>query len=167
MTRLQSIIKVGDTYHPLTIETAIRNGIGICLVGLANHEIKECLLRTLTALQSFGYKVPGKKFVINISPSGKYTSLLDLPIALGILAETGEINDKKLDGTAIVGELKLNGDIVPLRNPKEVIEAAKNAGFTSCILPESLEEQQIKEQDFSVYAVKDLTQIIHLLSEKN
>ena len=78
---------VGINAIPVTIEVNITLGIGIHLVGLADAAVKESLLRTVTALQSKGFHIPGKKIVINLAPADmhKQGSGYDVPIALGII----------------------------------------------------------------------------------
>lgn len=58
---------IGIDAIPVTVEVDITKGIGIHLVGLADAAVKESLLRTITAMQTLGYHVPGKKIVINLS----------------------------------------------------------------------------------------------------
>ena len=79
---------IGIQAVPVTVEVDINSGIGIHLVGLADVAVKESLLRTMTALQSIGFRIPGKKIVINLAPADlrKNGSGYDLPIALGIIA---------------------------------------------------------------------------------
>ena len=60
---------VGIEAVPVTVEVDITHGIGIHLVGLADVAVKESLLRTVTALQSLGFRIPGKKIVINLAPA--------------------------------------------------------------------------------------------------
>ena len=79
---------VGIEAVPVTVEVDITLGIGIHLVGLADAAVKESLLRTVTALQAKGFRIPGKKIVINLAPADlhKQGSGYDVPIALGIIA---------------------------------------------------------------------------------
>ena len=74
---------IGIQAVPVTVEVDINSGIGIHLVGLADVAVKESLLRTMTALQSIGFRIPGKKIVINLAPADmrKNGSGYDLPIA--------------------------------------------------------------------------------------
>ena len=60
---------IGIDAVPVTVEINISSGLGIHLVGLADAAVKESLLRTITALQSLGYRIPGKKIVINLAPA--------------------------------------------------------------------------------------------------
>ena len=79
---------VGIEAVPVTVEVDITTGLGIHLVGLADAAVKESLLRTITALQSMGFRIPGKKIVINLAPADikKEGSLYDLAMAVAILA---------------------------------------------------------------------------------
>ena len=90
---------IGIDAVPVTVEVNISNGIGIHLVGLADAAVKESLLRTITALQSLGFRIPGKKIVINLAPADmhKRGSGYDVPIALGIIAASGQIDLPLLD----------------------------------------------------------------------
>lgn len=101
---------------PTTVEVSITDGIGIHLVGLPDREVKESLLRTITALQSLGYQMPGKKIVINVSPNTLFggTSGLDLPIAIGIIAASGQENLTDFIPLAMAGELGLDGSLRPV-----------------------------------------------------
>lgn len=92
---------VGIEAVPVTVEVDITHGIGIHLVGLADVAVKESLLRTVTALQSLGFRIPGKKIVINLAPADvrKNGSGYDLPIAVGIIAASGQKAFRVLTGT--------------------------------------------------------------------
>ena len=83
---------IGIKAVPVNVEINITLGVGIHLVGLADAAVKESLLRTVTALQALGYHVPGKKIVINLAPADmhKQGSGYDIPIALGIVAASGQ-----------------------------------------------------------------------------
>ena len=100
---------------PVTVEVEVKPGIGIHMIGLADSAVKESLLRVVTALQSQGYSVPGKKIIINLAPADlrKEGTGYDLPIALGILVESGQA---EFDPGKVIyyGELGLDGS---LRDP--------------------------------------------------
>ena len=78
----------------VTVEVDVDRGIGIHLVGLADAAVKESLLRTTTALQTLGFRIPGKKIVINLAPADlrKNGSGYDLPIAIGVLAASEQVH---------------------------------------------------------------------------
>ena len=104
---------VGIEAVPVTVEVDITLGIGIHLVGLADAAVKESLLRTVTALQAKGFRIPGKKIVINLAPADlhKQGSGYDVPIALGIIAASEQRDLPGLEKYLIMGELGLDGSI--------------------------------------------------------
>ena len=112
---------------PHTIEVQACEGIGIHIVGLPDSVVKETLLRVVTAIQSLGYRIPGRKLVINIEPDGGRMELagrrirqigyggFDLAIAIGILQATGQIQTlpgAAVDDVLFYGELALDGGIL-------------------------------------------------------
>lgn len=104
---------VGIESVKVTVEVEVVQGIGIHLVGLADTAVKESLLRTVTALQALGYHIPGRKIVINLAPADlrKNGSGYDLPIAIGILAASGQCVFQSVQDYVIMGELGLDGSI--------------------------------------------------------
>lgn len=132
------ITKSFETYGA-KVEVTMEEGIGIHLTGsLTEIAIKECLLRVTTALMSRGWKVPGKKIVINVRGSGACASMYDLPIALGILVESGQVLVSNLDKYVIAGEVGLDSTLRPLPPGLGAIVAdyARKARFEGCVLPE-------------------------------
>lgn len=106
------------------VECEITPGIGIHVVGpIEQSEVSEMLLRVVTAIQAVGYTLPGKKIIINVRRErgterrkhGKVGNWFDLPIALAVLLEGGEIHadEKELADTIFVGGLALDGKIQP------------------------------------------------------
>ena len=126
---------IGIDAVPVTVEVDITSGIGIHLVGLADVAVKESLLRTVTALQSLGYRIPGKKIVINLAPADlhKKGSGYDLPIALGIVAASGQKDLPGISKYIIMGELGLDGSVRPVPGALPIAEMAEGAGFSGCI----------------------------------
>ena len=118
---------------PVNVEVEITPGIGIHVIGLADNAVKESLLRVVTALQSLGYSIPGKKIVINLAPADlhKAGSGYDLPIALGILLESGQVRFNS-DDFVFYGELGLDGSIRPVGDESSVWELAPR--FPSAIV---------------------------------
>ena len=97
----------------VTVEVDITNGLGIHLVGLADVAVKESLLRTVTAIQTLGFRIPGRKIVINLAPADmqKSGSGYDLPIALGILAASAQTDLPGIGKYVVMGELGLDGSV--------------------------------------------------------
>ena len=117
---------IGIDAVPVTVEVDIATGIGIHLVGLADAAIKESLLRTITSLQSMGFKIPGRKIVINLAPADmhKKGSGYDVPIALGIIAASGQRDLPLLKDFMIMGELGLDGSVRDISGALPIAELA-------------------------------------------
>ena len=129
---------VGIKAVPVTVEVEMSLGVGIHLVGLADAAVKEILLRTVTALQSMGFRIPGKRIIINLAPADmhKQGSGYDVPIALGIIAASGQRELPLLGQYLIMGELGLDGSIREVSGALPMAELAMETGFRGSILPE-------------------------------
>lgn len=149
----------------VTVEVDIVSGIGIHLVGLADTAVKESLLRTITALQSLEFHIPGKKIVINLAPADlhKNGSGYDLPIALGIIAASGQRSLPLLERYVVMGELGLDGSIRPVPGALPVADYAGKAGFDGCILPRESAFEAVEYRDIDVYGVHSLTEVLDIL----
>ena len=159
---------IGIDAVPVTVEVDITMGIGIHLVGLADVAVKESLLRTITALQSLGFHIPGKKIVINLAPADlhKNGSGYDLPIALGIIAASGQRTMPRLDKYLIMGELGLDGSVREVPGALPYAELAVNRGFAGCILPERSAMEAIEYRQTLIYGVRSIPDVLRILEEK-
>ncbi len=103
----------------VTVEVDLANGLpSFTLVGLADTEVKEARERVRAALQNSGLQFPlNKRVTVNLAPADlpKESGRFDLPIALGILAATEQIDLARLDGFEFAGELSLSGELRPVR----------------------------------------------------
>ena len=153
---------------PVTVEVNITLGVGIHLVGLADAAVKESLLRTVTALQAKGFHVPGKKIVINLAPADlhKQGSGYDLPIALGIIAASGQRNLRALDKYLIMGELGLDGSVRPVYGTLPMVELALRQGFRGCILPEESALEAVDYSGVDIFGVRKLEDVLRILEEE-
>lgn len=157
---------VGIEAVPVTIEIDITLGVGIHLGGLADAAVKESLLRTVTALQAKGFHVPGKKIVINLAPADmhKQGSGYDIPIALGIIAASGQHHLPELENYLIMGELGLDGSVRTVSGALPMVELAARQGLKGCILPlvSALEAVDYTEQ--LLFGVNTLDDVLRILS---
>ena len=137
LTIIHSAKCIGIKAVPVNVEVNISSGLGIHLVGLADTAVRESLLRTITALQSIGFRIPGKKIVINLAPADmhKKGSGYDLPIALGIIASSGQIELPNLEKYLIMGELGLDASVRDIPGALPIAELASENGYSGCILP--------------------------------
>ena len=146
----------------VTVEVNIANGIGYHLVGLPDNAIRESNYRIAAALQNNGYKIPGKKIIINMSPADlrKEGSAYDLTLAIGILASSGQIQAPNLDDYIIMGELSLDGELKPIRGVLPIALQARDAGFRGIILPEQNTNEAAVVKELEVFGVHNIKQVI-------
>lgn len=157
---------IGIEAVPVVVEVDIASGIGIHLVGLADAAVKESLLRTITALQSLGFRIPGKKIVINLAPADmhKKGSGYDLPIALGIIAASRQRDLPLLEKFLVMGELGLDGAVKEIPGALPLAELAAKEGLRGCILPLISAVEAVEIPGVDIYGVQDLEEVLRVLS---
>ncbi|MBQ9185466.1 MAG: YifB family Mg chelatase-like AAA ATPase [Bacteroidales bacterium] len=163
---ITSAKSVGIDAVPVTVEVDINLGIGIHLVGLADAAVKESLLRTVTALQSIGFRVPGKKIVINLAPADmhKKGTGYDVPIAVGIIAASGQMDLPEVENFLMLGELGLDASIRPVAGALAAAELARNLGLKGCILPRESASEALVFEGLAIYGAENLIDVIKILS---
>lgn len=121
----------------ITIEVNASAGIKFFLVGLPDNAVKESHYRIEAALKNTGFRIPGKKYIINLAPADikKEGSAYDLPLAMGILASTNQVKSDLLKDFVIMGELSLDGGLKPIKGALPIAVQARIEGFKGLILP--------------------------------
>ena len=157
---------VGIEAVPVTVEINIASGLGIHLVGLADAAVKESLLRTMTALQAMGFRIPGKKIVINLAPADmhKKGSGYDVPIALGINKASGQRELPFIEDYVIMGELGLDGSVREVPGALPIAELARSAGMKGCILPYRSAIEAMEYKGIDIYGVDTLDDVLRILN---
>ncbi len=160
---------VGIEAVPVTVEVDITTGLGIHLVGLADAAVKESLLRTITALQSMGFRIPGRKIVINLAPADmhKKGSGYDVPIALGIIKASGQRDLPLLENYIIMGELGLDGSVREVPGALPIAELAQAEGLEGCILPLNSALEAVEYDGIDIYGVENLWDVLRILDEED
>ncbi|TAF50796.1 MAG: ATP-binding protein [Sphingobacteriia bacterium] len=152
---------------PLQIEVNVSMGQGYAIVGLPDAAIRESLHRTESAIKSIGFKMPRTKLVINLAPAHirKTGSGLDLPMALGILAASEQID--QLDHLAhwlFMGELGLDGRLLGIRGALSMAIQAKKMGLDGFVLPAENEREASLLPQFSSIGFSHLSEVLSFLS---
>ncbi|MCC8995623.1 MAG: YifB family Mg chelatase-like AAA ATPase [Nitrosomonas sp.] len=152
----------------VTVETHIANGLpSFTIVGLPDTEVRESKDRVRSALQNSHFKIPAQRITVNLAPADlpKESGRFDLPIALGILAATGQIPKEELDQYEWAGELALTGELRPIRGALAMTYHAAQSG-RRFVLPEqnALEAALVKKA--TIYAAKSLLQICAHLTKQ-
>ena len=146
----------------ITVEVNVDTGIGYHLVGLPDNAIKESNFRIAAALQNNGYKIPGKKIIINMSPADlrKEGSVYDLTLAIGILSASNQIKVDDLETYLIMGELSLDGTLQPIKGALPIAIKAREEGFKGFILPSQNAKEAAIVNDLKVYGIDNIKQVI-------
>ncbi len=147
----------------IIIEVNIDKGIGYHLVGLPDNAVKESSYRIAAALSNIGYQLPGKKITINMAPADlrKEGSAYDLPLAIGILAASGQLKKIDFTNTMIMGELSLDGSVQPIKGALPIAIQAKSDGFTDIFLPQHNVQEAAIVEGLNVYAVENIADLIN------
>lgn len=147
----------------VTVEVNVDKGVGYHLVGLPDNAIKESNFRIAAALQNNGYRIPGKKIIINMSPADlrKEGSAYDLTLAIGILASSSQIKAENLEQYLIMGELSLDGTLQPIKGALPIAVKAREEGFKGFILPSANAKEAAIVNDLEVYGVDNIKQVIN------
>lgn len=147
----------------ITIEVNVSKGVKFFLVGLPDNAVKESQRRIEAALKNIGYRKPGKRITVNMAPADikKEGSAYDLPIAIGILAASGQMDYTAIDQYMIMGELSLDGGIQPVKGALSMAYQAKKEGFKGIILPRwNIEEAGVID-GIEVLGAENLLDVIH------
>ena len=155
----------GVDAHIITVEVSVGQGTKFFLVGLPDSAIKESEQRVETAIKQTGYAMPRIKTVVNLAPADirKEGSAYDLPIALGILAASGQILAPEADRYVIMGELSLDGSLRPIRGALPIAIEARQHGFTGFILPKENALEAAIVNELAVIGVETLREAVDFL----
>ncbi len=152
----------GVSATTITIEVNVAPGVNFILVGLPDNAVKESHKRIVAALRNSGFKNPGKEVVINMAPADirKEGSAYDLPIAIGILAGSEQVNPATLDQFILMGELSLDGSLQPIRGVLPIAIQARREGFKGLILPADNAKEAAIVDGLEVYGAKNISEVV-------
>ncbi len=159
----------GIQAQTISIEVALTSGIKLYMVGLPDNAVKESEHRIRSSFAANDYAFPRRAIVINMAPADirKEGSAYDLPLAIGIMAASGQLPDQGLADCVIMGELSLDGTLQPIRGALPIAIQAKEEGFKRLIVPEENANEAAVVEGLEVYAAKDLKGVVEFFSGKN
>lgn len=149
----------------VTIEVSVTRGTVFTIVGLPDAAIKESSERVRSAITETGLDFPRHSIVVNLAPADvkKEGSAFDLPIAVGILAASDRVKAPELDKYMIMGELSLDGSVLPIKGVLPLAIAARAAGFKGMIVPSANAHEAAVVNNLNVYGVDSLLQVLDFL----
>ncbi|MEQ8329002.1 MAG: YifB family Mg chelatase-like AAA ATPase [Longimicrobiales bacterium] len=148
--------------YPVRVEVALTSGLPcFTVVGLAESAVREGRERVVAALRSTGFALPPRRITVNLAPADvrKEGSALDLPIALGVLAAAGHLDPARLEGTAFLGELGLDGHLRPVRGVLAVASHCAAVGLRSLVVPTANGSEAAVAAGLTVYGADALSQV--------
>ncbi len=149
----------------VTVEVHLSNGLpSLSMVGLAETAVKESKDRVRGALLNSHFEFPARRITINLAPADlpKEGGRFDLPIALGILAASGQIPETALSGYEFLGELALCGELRPVKGVLPVALAARRAE-RALILPDANADEAARVEGMAVHPFHDLLELCNAL----
>jgi magnesium chelatase family protein len=151
----------------VTVEVYMDQGIQFFMVGLPDNAVKESHQRIESALRTNGYRIPGKKIIINMAPADirKEGSSYDLTIAMGILGANEVIKTGKMDQYMIMGELSLDGGLLPIKGALPIAIEARNRGFKGILLPAQNAQEASIVNGLDVYGIATIREVIGFFNE--
>jgi magnesium chelatase family protein len=154
----------------ITIEVNVSAGQKYFIVGLPDNAVKESLQRIESAIKTNQLYMPRTKLIVNLAPANikKTGSAFDLPIAIGVLGATEQIaSPEKLEQYLIMGELSLDGTILPIQGALPMAMQAGAEGFRGLLVPmQNAREAAIAEQ-VKVYGVTHIREVIRFFEDEN
>lgn len=154
---------------PVTVETNIIKGTNFFMVGLPDNAVKESHQRVSAAIKNIGLHMPrGREITVNLAPADirKEGTAYDLPIALGIIAASEQLDPARLSEYAIMGELALDGEVRPIKGTLPIAIEAKKQGFKGLIVPSANAREAAIVEGLEVIGVAHLRQVVDFLEKR-
>ena len=166
---IKTAILEGIQTRQIQVEVDISNGMPVFdMVGHLAPEVREGKERVRTALHSIGIILPAKRITINLSPAHirKSGTGFDLPIAIAIMQSLGLVTKEACEDKLFIGELSLNGQILPVNGILPVVSDGFKAGISSFVVPKENENEARLVKNARIYSFDTLQEVLDFLSGK-
>jgi len=152
----------------ITVEVNVSQGTKFFMVGLPDNAVKESEQRVESAIKYFGMHMPRQKVVVNLAPADtkKEGSAYDLPIALGIVKASGQMEANGLHEYVIMGELSLDGELRHIRGALPIAIEARKKGFKGFVLPKANASEAAIVDDLEVIGVETMKEALDFFEGK-
>lgn len=161
---------LGIEAYAVKVEVDISSGLPhFSTVGLPDTAIRESKSRVLAAIKNSGYEFSMKKITVNLAPAAvkKEGAAFDLPIALGILAASGQLSQDRLQKYIVLGELSLDGSVRKVKGILPIALAAREADVEGLIVPERNRKEASVVEGLKVFPVRNLKETVDFLNGSN
>lgn len=170
LTTVHSAALSGVDSFPVRVEVDLAAGLpSFSVVGLPEGAVREGRERVISALRNSGLPVPPKRITVNLAPADirKEGSAFDLPIAVGLMAGAGVVDEASLEGKGFVGELGLDGALRPVRGALAIAEGCRRDGVRELFLPSKNAAEAAVIEEVSVFGVPSIEGLRrHLVGEE-
>jgi magnesium chelatase family protein len=171
LAKLRSMAVIGIDAFEIGIEADISEMLpSFTIVGLPDGAVRESRERVMSAIKNCGFEFPSRKVTINMAPADvkKEGSAFDLPIAIGLLIASSQVEINNAHDYIIAGELSLDGTVKHVRGMLSMAIGARELGFKGMIVPAECAEEAAVAEGVFIYPVKALTEALDFLTgEKN
>lgn len=152
----------------ITLEVNILNGAKFIIVGLPDNAVKESQQRVDSALREIGTRIPGKRVIINMAPADvkKEGSAYDLPLAIGIMAASGQLPPQGLENNMLLGELSLDGSLMPVKGVLPLTINARSEGFKNIVVPLANANEAAVVEGIRVYGFSHIREVVSFLKHQ-
>ena len=168
LASLLSAVVVGVEAHLVHVEVDVAHGMPhFTMVGLPDAAVRESRDRVRSAIRNSGFRFPAHRVTVNLAPADlrKDGTSFDLPLALGLLAASGELPRRVFREVLVVGELSLDGSLQPARGVLPMSVAARRQGLTHVLLPPANAEEAAVVGGLRVLAASSLTAALAILRD--
>ena len=162
LSKVNSVGLMGMDGFLVSIETDVTGGMpGFEIVGLGDAAVKEARERVRSGIKNCGYPFPSKKIIVNMAPASmrKEGAGYDLPIAVGILAATGQMPNPP-EGAVIMGELSLDGSVNHISGILPMVISMFEKGYRDFYVPEAAAREAAVVDNANIYPVKKLSALV-------
>lgn len=166
LARVTSSALLGVDAYLVDVEVDLSGGLpAFNIVGLPDTAVQESRERVRSAIRNSGFDFPQRRITINLAPADvrKEGPSFDLPIALGILAATGQVEMERLEDCVLLGELSLDGMVRATAGVLPIAMKCKNDGIRRLVVPKSNAREGAIVQGPSVYAAESLADVYELV----
>ena len=167
LSKINSAAVYGINGYLVTVEVDIAPGLpSLSTVGLPDASVKEARDRVVAAIRNSGYDFPTKKITVNLAPADikKEGASFDLPIAIGILAATEDVQSKHLEEWCLVGELALDGSLRPVKGCLPIAIEVQSKKLKGIFCPSANVNEAQVVKGIKVIGAKSLKEVIDFLN---
>jgi magnesium chelatase family protein len=165
-SRIRTAFLNGICGLPVSVEVDVSPGLpAFEMVGNLAPEVKEAKERVKTGLHNSGIMLPAKRITVNLSPGNLHKSGtgFDLPIAIALLAAMGVVDEEKCENTLFIGELNLNGGLLPVKGILPIVCDAKEQGIERFVVPRECHEEAMLVKEIQVFSFEKITEVVSFL----